>query len=156
MGTFLRNAISKLYNAVSAPVAATRDPLSERLQSVQKTASLLYKRMMKNMGYGRERLQDIVKKETEEEQQQEGKVSAAAKEQREDDDEQYDTAAKIKFVYEGKHLKEIRVNGNLNAPDTKMIMASITPHMRWGQRKFIHLNQRFVRVVVWSRGNIRH
>ena len=50
----MRNAISKLYNAVSAPVAATRNVLAERLQSV------LYNRMMENMGYGQqERLKDI-------------------------------------------------------------------------------------------------
>ena len=35
----MRNTISKLYNAVSAPVAATRDALAERLQSVHETAS---------------------------------------------------------------------------------------------------------------------
>ena len=84
MGTFLRNTISKLYNAVSAPVAATRDALAERLQSVRETASLLYNRMMENMGYGRERLKDIVENEAEEEvkgQQQQEEVPAAAKEQ---------------------------------------------------------------------------
>ena len=70
MNTFLRNTISKLYNAVSAPVAATRDALAERLQSVRETASLLYNRMMENMGYGRERLKDIVEKEAEEEENQ--------------------------------------------------------------------------------------
>ena len=63
MNTFLRNTISKLYNAVSAPVAATRDALAERLQSVRETASLLYNRMVENMGYGQERLKDIVEKE---------------------------------------------------------------------------------------------
>ena len=63
MNTFLRNTISKLYNAVSAPVAATRDALTERLQSVRDTASLLYNRMMENMGYGQERLKDIVEKD---------------------------------------------------------------------------------------------
>ena len=41
MNTFSRNAISKLYNAVSAPVAATRDALAERLSSVREAASLL-------------------------------------------------------------------------------------------------------------------
>ena len=41
MNTFLRNAISKLYNAVSAHVEVTRDALAERLQSVRDTASLL-------------------------------------------------------------------------------------------------------------------
>ena len=33
----MRNTISKLYKAVSAPVATTRDALTERLQSVRET-----------------------------------------------------------------------------------------------------------------------
>ena len=44
--SWFRNTITNLYNAVSAPVAATRDALSERLQSVRDTASLLYNRTM--------------------------------------------------------------------------------------------------------------
>ena len=63
----MRNQLTKLYNAVSAPVTATRDALAERLQSVRDTASLLYNRMMGNMGYGQERLKDIAEKEAEEE-----------------------------------------------------------------------------------------
>ena len=67
----MRNHLTKLYNAVSAPVTATRDALAERLQSVRETTSLLYNRMMENMGYGqRERLKDILEKEVEEEEQQ--------------------------------------------------------------------------------------
>ena len=63
----MRSTVSKLYKAVSAPVAATRDALGERLQGVRDIASLLYNRMMENMGYGQERLKDIVKKEAAEE-----------------------------------------------------------------------------------------
>ena len=85
MTRWIRNTISKLYNAVSAPVAATRDALAERLQSVRETASLLYNRMMENMGYGQERLKDIVEKEAEEEEQQQEEEEA--KEQQEDDDD---------------------------------------------------------------------
>ena len=66
----MRNQLTKLYNAVSAPVTATRDALAERLQGVRETASLLYNRMMENMGYGQERLTDIMEKEAEEEEQQ--------------------------------------------------------------------------------------
>ena len=66
----MRNQLTKLYNAVSAPVTATRDALAERLQSVSDTASLLYNRMVDNMGYGQERLKDIVEEEAEEEEQQ--------------------------------------------------------------------------------------
>ena len=71
MTSWMRNQLTKLYNAVSAPVAATRDALTERLQSVRETASLLYNRMVENMGYGQETLKDIAEKEAEEEQQQE-------------------------------------------------------------------------------------
>ena len=70
MTSWMRNQLAKLYNAVSALVAATRDTLAERLQSVRETISLLYNRMMDNMGYGQQRLKDIVEKEAEEEQQQ--------------------------------------------------------------------------------------
>ena len=71
MNTFLRNTISKLHNTVAAPVTAIWDALAKRLQSIRDTASLLYNRMMENIGYGRERLKDIVEKEAEEKQQQE-------------------------------------------------------------------------------------
>ena len=50
MLTWMKNQISKLYSAVSVPVAATRDALSERLQSVRDTASLLYNRTMHYIG----------------------------------------------------------------------------------------------------------
>ena len=71
MTSWMKNQLTKLCNAVSAPVAATRDALAERLQSVRETASLLYNRMVENMGYGLERLKDIVEKEAEEEQEEE-------------------------------------------------------------------------------------
>ena len=136
MNTFFRNTISKLYNAVSAPVTATRETRTERLQSVRDTASLLYNKMMENMGYGQqERLKDIIEKEAEEEEQpattkkEEGQQqeSTAAQEQQQNDDERYDTVTKIKLAFEGRRVKEFRVTGNLNRSNTKMIMANITP-----------------------------
>ena len=39
MYTFLRNTVSKLYNAVSTPVGTTQDALTERLQSVHDITS---------------------------------------------------------------------------------------------------------------------
>ena len=63
MTSRVRNQLAKLHNAVSASVAATRDALTERLQSVRETASLLYNKMMKNMEYRLQRLKDIVEKE---------------------------------------------------------------------------------------------
>ena len=67
----MRNQLAKLYNAVSAPVSVTREALAERLQSLRKTVSLLYNRMMENMEYGRQRLKDIVGKEAREEEAKE-------------------------------------------------------------------------------------
>ena len=93
------------------------------------------------MGYGQESLKNIVEKEAEEEkppaakeeeeeakEQQQG-PTAAKEQQQGDDDERYDTVAKIKLVYEGKRVKELRVTGNLNKSHKKIIMANITPHI---------------------------
>ena len=46
------NDIENLYNFVSTPMAATRDALTERLQSIRETASLLYNRVVDNVGWG--------------------------------------------------------------------------------------------------------
>ena len=140
MNTFLRNTISRLYNAVSAPVTTTRDALAEKLQGMRDTASLLYNRMMENMRYGQEILEDIVEKEAEgeepaatkeeeEEAKEQQQEPASAKEQQQDDNKQYDTVAKIKLVYEGKRVKEFRVTGNIHNSNKKMIMTNITPHI---------------------------
>ena len=51
-------------------MGATRETLAERLQSVREAASLLYNKMMENMGYGQERLKKIVEKEAKQEEQQ--------------------------------------------------------------------------------------
>ena len=69
--SWFRNTITNLYNAVSAPVAATRDALSERLQSVHDTASLLYNR---TIGYVQETLKNIVKNAAKEEEGKRVKV----------------------------------------------------------------------------------
>ena len=81
MNTFLRNTISKLYNTVSAPMAATRDALAGRLQSLRETSSLLCNKMMQNIKSGQETLKDIVEKEVEEERQQQEPAAAKEKEE---------------------------------------------------------------------------
>ena len=93
------------------------------------------------MGYGQgEKLMDIGAKEAEEQQQEQAATKEekeakqqqqrppGAKEQQQDDEDRYDIVAKLKLVYEGKRVKEFRVTGNLNNPNTKTIMANITPH----------------------------
>ena len=74
MTSWMRKHLTKLYNVLSAPVTEIRDALAEKLQSVRETASLLYNRMVENMGYGQKRLKNIVEKEAEDKQQQEEDV----------------------------------------------------------------------------------
>ena len=93
--------------------------------------------MMKNMGYGRERLKDIVEKEAEKEpaatkedgEAKEQRQGLAAAQEQQEDDKRHGTVTKIKLVYEEKCVKEFRVAGNLNRPNTRMIMDNITPHI---------------------------
>ena len=72
MCNWMKNQITDLYNAVSAPAAATRDALASRLESVRETATLLYERVMDNIRYGQNKLQNIVEKEAKKERQQTG------------------------------------------------------------------------------------
>ena len=132
-------------------MTATRDALIERLQSVRDIKSLLYNRTMENMGFGQqERLKGIVEKEVEEEEPAAAKEEEGAKEQQ-DDDERYDTVTKIKLVYEGKRVKEFRVTGNLNRPNTRIIIDNITPHTEI-RVKVIYS---FKSVIYWGNGEIK-
>ena len=132
-------------------MTATRDALIERLQSARDITSLLYNRMMENMGYGQqERLKGIVEKEVEEEEPAAAKEEEGAKEQQ-DVDERYDTVTKIKLVYEGKRVKEFRVTGNLNRPNTRIIIDNITPHIEI-RVKVIYS---FKSVIYWGNGEIK-
>ena len=111
--SWFRNMITNLYNAVLAPVAATRDALSEPLQSVRDTASLLYNRTMYHIGYGQETLKDIVEntaKEEEEPQQQ-------TKEEEEQE-------AVIELTKEGTKVKKITITRSMNRDNTKIDIQS--------------------------------
>ena len=121
MLTWMKNLISKLYSAVSVPVAASRDALAERLQSVCDTASLLYNRTMHHIGYGQETLKDIVEnaaKEEEEELQQQTK-----------EEEKEEQEAVIELTKEGKRVKVFRITRGMNRDNTKIIMDKITQHI---------------------------
>ena len=122
MLTWMKNQISKLYSAVLAPVAASRDALAERLQSVRDTASILYNRMMNNIGYGQETLKDIVEntaaKEEEEEPQQQT-----------DEKEEEEQEAILELTKEGTRLKNFRITRSMNRDNAKIIMGKITQHI---------------------------
>ena len=99
----MKNQLTKLYNTVSAPMAAA--PV-ERLQSIRDTASLLYNRMVENMEYGQETLKDIVEKEAEEEQQQEEDVALTLHEQESEHERAFKGAYKS-FVIPGAPKTDI-------------------------------------------------
>ena len=71
MNNWLRNTITSLYNTVTAPIAATRDALAERLQTVRDTASLLYSKTKEKLGYGGDTLKKVVEQQAEQEHEQE-------------------------------------------------------------------------------------
>ena len=108
MLTWTENQLRKLYNAVSAPVIATRDALAARLDSVRDPASLLYNRTMHHIGYGQETLKDIVEN--------------AAKEEEEEE-------LVIELTKEGKRVKVFRITRGMNRDNTKIIMYKIMQHI---------------------------
>ena len=63
MNSFLRNTISKLYNAVSEHEMH----MQKDCRAYVKLLFLLYNRVMESMKYGPERLKDIREKQAEEE-----------------------------------------------------------------------------------------
>ena len=107
MYNWMKIQIRKLYSALSAPVAASRDALAERLQSIRDTTSLLYNRMMSNIGYGQETLKDIVENTAKEEEQE----------------------AVIELTKDGKKIKVFRITRSMNRDNTKIIMGKITEHI---------------------------
>ena len=112
--------MANLYNAVSAPVAATRDALAERLQSVRDTVTLLYNRTKEKLGYGGETLKDIVEDEAEKEHEEDQEA-----EQQENIDltpQEHETA--LKGAY-----KSFRSPG-LAKTDVDTYIEKITPHMK--------------------------
>ena len=100
----MKNQLTKLYNTVSAPMAAA--PV-ESLQSIRDTASLLYNRMVENMKYGQETLKDIVEKEAEEEQQQEEEDVALTLHEQESEHERAFKGAYKSFVIPGAPKTDI-------------------------------------------------
>ena len=68
MNIWLKNKILSLYNTVTAPVAATRKALAERLQSVRNAATSLYNRAKERLGYV-ETLKDIVEEQAKKDHQ---------------------------------------------------------------------------------------
>ena len=119
MYNWMKNQISKLYSAVSAPVAASQDALAERLQSVRNTASLLYNRTMYHIGYGQETLKDIVENTATEEEEP----------QQQTQEEEEEQEAVTELTKEGTRVKNFRIIRSMNRDNTKIITDKITQHI---------------------------
>ena len=126
--SWFRNQINKLYSAVSAPVAATRDALTERLHSVRDIASLLYNRTMNNIGYGQETLKDIVENaaKAEEEEEEEPQQQTEEEEPQQQTEEE---GAVVELTKEGTRVKVFRITRGMNRDNSKIIMDKMTQHI---------------------------
>ena len=129
----MKNQISKLYNAVSPPAAASRDALSERLQSVRDTASLLYERAKQKLGYGQS-LKDIVEERANQDYigiEDIKHLYPGEKTQTTDDGIQgmhylFDEHD-MRLIEDGTRTKTWRITKNLNLSLTDTIMYKATP-----------------------------
>ena len=135
--SWFKNAISNLYDIVSAPVAATRDGLLKRLGDIHGRVTNLYNRVR-----GRKTLKDIVEEVNYDEindvkhmfgrekaEQTDGLEDikhmyreARARGENEEDDEPG-------LIEDGDRVKVWRFGNSLNSPLTKEVMATITPHV---------------------------
>ena len=115
MNSWFRNKITSLYNAVTAPVAATRDALTERLQSVRSTATLLFNRAKEKLGYG-QTLKEIVEGEAEKQQPQQAESIG-------------DLAPQELETAMNKAYKSFRSAG-LPKADVDTYIESMTPHIK--------------------------
>ena len=119
---YLRNTISKLYEVVSTPVAATRDALAERLQSVRDTVTLLYNRTKEKLGYGGETLKDIVENEAEKEHKEDNEDDNEEQEKIDLTPQEHETALKDAY-------RSFRSPG-LPKTDVDTFIEKITPYMK--------------------------
>ena len=132
---YFRNAIAKLYDAVSAPVASTHDALVERMQSVFDTVTFLYNRTREKLGYGETptTLHDIVEKEAKQDYIELEDIKHLYGRQKETTD---DGIEDIQYLFDdndmlliknGRRLKTWRHTRNLNKNLTDTIMHKATP-----------------------------
>ena len=139
MTLYFRNAISKIYNAISAPVAATRDALTNRLKNVRDSITLLYNKTKEKIGYGQPTLYDEIEKEAKKNyieietnytgiEDIKHLYSHEKKEHQGVEDIQYIfDEHDMRLLEDGNKIKTWRLAKNLNNPLTEAIMHQITP-----------------------------
>ena len=127
----MKNKIASLYKAVSAPVAATREALTARLQDIRNSITSLYNNTKTKLGYG-QTLQDIVEKEAESEYVGIEDIKHlyprnSVKTDGIDDVKYLFDEHDMKMVEDGRRIKTWRLTQNLNQPLTETIMKKAQP-----------------------------
>ena len=156
---YFRNAISKLYDAVSAPVASTRDALAERLKRLCVIPLLLcITERRKNWGMVRHQQHFMISVEEEAKQDYIGledikhlygreKETQGISDGIEDMQYLFD-GHDMQLIKDGRRVKTWRLTGNLNQNLTDTICIrrhlTLTCKPRW----YIVLNVRYIKVVV--------
>ena len=131
--SWFRNTITNLYNAVSAPVAATPDALAARLESVRESATLLYERTKQKLGYGQP-LKGIVEEQANQDYigiEDIKHLYTRAKTQPTDNGIQgmrylFDEHD-MRLIEDGRRVKTWRLTKNLNLSLTDTIMRKAAP-----------------------------
>ena len=127
--SWFRNAITSLYAAVSAPVAATRDVLSKHLGNIRSKVTDLYNKVR---GHPPQKtLKDIVEEVAydgvEDVKHMYGRKKPEEAEGVEDVQNLFDGNSGAEE--NGNRVKTWRFKKSLNSPLTRTVMARITPHV---------------------------
>ena len=141
--SWFKNAIANLYGIVSAPVAATRDALLERLGDIRGRVTNLYNKVR-----WRKTLKDIVEEvnydRIEDVKNMFGRENAEQTDGLEDIKRIYEKAGgteeirnlfeeddddEPKLIEDGDRVKTWVLKKSLNSPLTKAVIATITPHV---------------------------
>ena len=134
---YFRNVISKLYDVVSAPEAATRDALAERLHSVRDTVILLYNRNKEKLGYGQTTttLHDIVEEEAKKDYVGLEDIKHLYGRERKTTDDGIEDMQYLfdghdmRLIEDGRRVKTRQLTGNINQNLTDTIMHKTTPNI---------------------------
>ena len=126
--SWFRNTIAKLYAAVSAPVATTRDALSKHLGNIRSKVTNLYNKVR---GHPPQKtLKDIVEEVAyngvEDVKHMYGREKVGEVDGVEDVRGLFDEGGDGE---DGNRVKAWRFRENLNSPLTRTVMAKITPHV---------------------------
>ena len=127
--SWFRNTIAKLYAAVSAPVATTRDALSKHLGNIRSKVTNLYNKVRGHPPQKKtlkEIVEEVAYNGVEDVKHMYGREKVGEVDGVEDVRGLFDEGGDGE---NGNRIKAWRFRENLNSPLTRTVMAKITPHV---------------------------